>query len=79
MPLIKELRKFLKQFAKDNGITIITSIQIPYFADINYLDELKIVELKQNGVGVKIENDFSATYGKVDSLEKIINAFGLSI
>lgn len=77
MPLIKELRKFLKQFAKDNGITIITSIQIPYFADINYLDELKIVELKQNGVGVKIENDFSATYGKVDSLEKIINAFGV--
>lgn len=77
VPLIKELRKFLKQFAKDNGITIITSIQIPYFADINYLDELKIVELKQNGVGVKIENDFSATYGKVDSLEKIINAFGV--
>ncbi|AGA65681.1 hypothetical protein BPP43_01725 [Brachyspira pilosicoli P43/6/78] len=77
VPLIKELRKFLKQFAKDNGITIITSIQIPYFADINYLDELKIVEVKQNGIGVKIENDFSATYGKVDSLEKIINAFGV--
>ncbi|MEI0579983.1 AAA family ATPase [Brachyspira pilosicoli] len=77
VPLIKELRKFLKQFAKDNGITIITSIQIPYFADINHLDELKIVEQKQDGVGVKIENDFSATYGKVDSLEKIINAFGV--
>ena len=77
MPLIKELRKFLKQFAKDNGITIITSIQIPYFTDINHLDELKIVEQKQDGVGVKIENDFSATYGKVDSLEKIINAFGV--
>ena len=77
VPLIKELRKFLKQFAKDNGITIITSIQIPYFTDINHLDELKIVEQKQDGVGVKIENDFSATYGKVDSLEKIINAFGV--
>ncbi|MBW5377291.1 ATP-binding protein, partial [Brachyspira pilosicoli] len=77
VPLIKELRKFLKQFAKDNGVTIITSIQIPYFADINYLDELKIVEAKQDGIGVKIENDFSATYGKVDSLEKIINAFGI--
>lgn len=77
VPLIKELRKFLKQFAKDNGITIITSIQNPYFADINHLDELKIVEPKQDGIGVKIENDFSATYGKVDSLEKIINAFGV--
>ena len=77
VPLIKGLRKSLKQFAKDNGITIITSIQIPYFADINHLDELKIVEPKQDGVGVKIENDFSATYGKVDSLEKIINAFGI--
>lgn len=77
VPLIKELRKFLKQFAKDNGVTIITSTQLPYFADINHLDELKIVEPKQDGVGVKIENDFSATYGKVDSLEKIINAFGV--
>ena len=77
VPLIKELRKFLKEFAKDNGITIITSTQIPYFADINHLDELKIVEPKQDGIGVKIENDFSATYGKVDTLEKIINAFGV--
>ncbi|EKV57056.1 hypothetical protein A966_08454 [Brachyspira hampsonii 30446] len=77
VPLIKELRKFLKEFAKENGITIITSTQIPYFADINYLDELKIVEPKQDGIGVKIENDFSATYGKVDTLEKIINAFGV--
>lgn len=77
VPLIKELRMFLKQFARDNGVTIITSIQIPYFADINYLDELKIVEVKQNGIGIKIENDFSATYGKVDTLEKIINAFGV--
>lgn len=77
VPLIKELRYFLKKFAKDNGVTIITSIQIPYFADINYLDELKIVETKQYGIGVKIENDFSAAYGKVDTLEKIINAFGV--
>ncbi|MBT8745244.1 AAA family ATPase [Brachyspira hyodysenteriae] len=77
VPLIKELRKFLKEFAKDNGVTIITSTQIPYFADIHYLDELKIVEPKQDGIGVKIENDFSATYGKVDTLEKIINAFGV--
>ena len=77
VPLIKELRKFLKEFAKDNGVTIITSTQIPYFADINHLDELKIVEPKQDGIGIKIENDFSATYGKVDTLEKIINAFGI--
>ena len=67
----------MKQFAKDNGITIITSIQIPYFADINYLDELKIVEVKQDGIRIKIENDFSATYGKADTLEKIVNAFGV--
>lgn len=77
VPLIKDLRNFLKRFAKDNGVTIITSIQIPYFADINYLDELKIVERKQDYIGVKIENDFSATYGKVDTLEKIVNAFGV--
>ena len=77
VPLIKDLRNFLKRFAKDNGVTIITSIQIPYFADINYLDELKIVERKQDSIGVKIENDFSATYGKVDTLEKIVNAFGV--
>ena len=77
VPLIKELRDFLKRFAKENGIHIIMSTQNPYFINVNYLDEVRIIKPIEDAEGVKIENDFSATYGKVDSLEKIINAFGV--
>lgn len=54
VPLIKELRDFLKTFAKENSIHIIMSTQNPYFININYLDEVRIIKPIENSEGVKI-------------------------
>ena len=79
VPLIKELRDFLKRFAKENGIHIIMSTQNPYFINVNYLDEVRIIKPIENAEGVKIENDFSAIYKKnPDKLQEIINSFGVN-
>lgn len=79
VPLIKELRDFLKTFAKENSIHIIMSTQNPYFININYLDEVRIIKPIEDAEGVKIENDFSAIYKKSpDKLQEIINSFGVN-
>ncbi len=79
VPLIKELRDFLKRFAKENGIHIIMSTQNPYFINVNYLDEVRIIKPIENAEGVKIANDFSAIYKKnPDKLQEIINSFGVN-
>ena len=79
VPLIKELREFLKTFAKKNSIHIIMSTQNPYFININYLDEVRIIKPIEDAEGVKIENDFSAIYKKSpDKLQEIINSFGVN-
>ena len=39
------LRKFLKQFAIDNKVTIIISTQLPSLINLDYLDEIRIVKL----------------------------------
>lgn len=54
----KELRKFLKQFAIKNGITIVLATHSPFLIDIDYLDELRVVETHEGEAFIK--NDFSA-------------------
>ena len=54
----RELRKSLKQFAIQNGITIVLATHSPFLIDIDYLDELRVVETR-NGESF-IKNDFSA-------------------
>ena len=79
VPLIRELRDFLKTFAKENSIHIIMSTQNPYFINVNYLDEVRIIKPIENAEGVKIKNDFSAIYKKnPDKLQEIINSFGVN-
>lgn len=54
----RELRKFLKQFAIQNGITIVLATHSPFLIDIDYLDELRVVETRDGESFIK--NDFSA-------------------
>lgn len=87
IPGRRDLRKFIKEFAKDTGITFIATTHNPSFIYIDYLDELRIIRQKKNGTGVEIENDFSAIIDyenkidnedtKTDTLEEIINSFGV--
>ena len=56
IPGRRDLRKFIKKFAKDTGITFIATTHNPSFADIDYLDELRIIKKNnKDGIGVKIK------------------------
>lgn len=78
IPGRRDLRKFIKKFARDTGITFICATHNPSFVDIDYLEELRIIKQKSNGLGVEIQNDFSALGGsEVDALDEIINSFGI--
>ena len=79
IPGRRDLRKFIKKFAKDMGITFIATTHNPSFADIDYLDELRIIKKNnKDGIGVKIQSNFSALADdEVDTLDSIINSFGI--
>ena len=78
LPARRDLRKFLKKFARDNGITFMVATHNPSFIDINHLDEIRIVKLQKEGIGVEIINDFyTINPDDVDTLEDIINSFGI--
>lgn len=78
IPGRRDLRKFIKKFARDTGITFICTTHNPSFADIDYLDELRIIKHNKDGIGVKIQSDFSVVgEEEVDTLDSIINSFGI--
>lgn len=78
IPGRRDLRKFIKKFAKDTGITFIATTHNPSFVDIDYLDELRIIKNNKDGIGVKIQSNFSALADdEVDTLDSIINSFGI--
>ena len=53
-----ELRQFLKDFAKSNGLTIVIATHSPFMIDVDHYDELRIISMKNNRA--KIDNLFSA-------------------
>lgn len=86
IPTQRDLRKFLKDFAKSKHITFIAAIHTPYMIDINHLDEIRIIEQRisrndnvkgKEVCGTEIINDFSAIDDEIDSLAKIRQAFGV--
>lgn len=78
IPGRRDLRKFIKKFAKDTGITFIATTHNPSFVDIDYLDELRIIKNNKDGIGVKIQSNFSALADdEVGTLDSIINSFGI--
>ena len=78
IPGRRDLRKFIKKFAKDTGITFIATTHNPSFVDIDYLDEVRIIKNNKDGIGVEIQSNFSALAdNEVDTLESIINSFGI--
>lgn len=78
IPGRRDLRNFIKKFARNHGITFITTTHNPSFIDVDYLDELRIVKFKKDKIGVEIQNDFSAIgEDEVDTLNKIVDGFGV--
>lgn len=54
----RELRQFLKEFAIRNDISIIIATHSPFLIDLDYLDELRIIENNDNITS--ITNNFAA-------------------
>lgn len=79
VPAQRDLRAFLKAYAKNNGIIFIATTHSPFLADIEHLDELRIIEQQDDG-WAGIINDFSLfskDKTRVDALKDIKKAFGV--
>lgn len=56
---VQELRNIIKDFAKKHELTFVISTHIPFFIDVNYLEEIRVIQRRKDG-GVTIENMFHA-------------------
>ncbi|GAA9329979.1 hypothetical protein HpHA245_02430 [Helicobacter pylori] len=56
VPAKKEFRKFLKEYAHKNNITLVLATHDPFLVDTDHLDGIRIVEKKEEGSA--IENTF---------------------
>ena len=68
-----ELRKFLKELAKKNGLTFVISTHSPFFIDCDWLDELRLMQRDERGY-VKIEDKFDIVSGNADKLDPVLTS-----
>lgn len=67
----EELRKFLKQFAIDNGITFVIATHSPFLVDLDYLDEIRLVYLQDDDIATIKNNFTTVNHEDVDALASI--------
>ncbi len=80
VPARKEFRKFLKEYAHKNNVTFVLATHDPFLVDTDHLDEIRIVEKKEEGSA--IENNFNYSLKNdasrnSDALDKIKRSFGV--
>ncbi len=81
VPGRKEFRKFLKEYAHKHNTTFVLATHDPFLVDTDHLDEIRIVEKKEEGSA--IENTFNYSLKNdanrnSDALDKIKRSFGVS-
>ncbi|UOR48920.1 ATP-binding protein [Helicobacter pylori] len=80
VPGRKEFRKFLKEYAHKHNITFVLATHDPFLVDTDHLDEIRIVEKKEEGSA--IENTFNYPLNNAgkdsDALDKIKRFLGVS-
>ncbi len=80
VPAKKEFRKFLKEYAHKHNTTFVLATHDPFLVDTDHLDEIRIVEKKEEGSA--IENTFNYPLNKAgkdsDALDKIKRSLGVS-
>lgn len=70
---IQELRSFIKEYAKKTEMTFVISTHIPFFVDIDYLEEVRVVH--RVGESAVIDNKFHAIgVEETDALKAIKDA-----
>ncbi|MGT0071676.1 ATP-binding protein [Helicobacter pylori] len=79
VPARKEFRKFLKEYAHKHNTTFVLATHDPFLVDTDHLDEIRIVEKKEEGSA--IENTFNYPLNNAgkdsDALDKIKRSFGV--
>ncbi len=79
VPGRKEFRKFLKEYAHKHNTTFVLATHDPFLVDTDHLDEIRIVEKKEEGSA--IENTFNYPLNNAgkdsDALDKIKRSFGV--
>ncbi len=81
VPARKEFRKFLKEYAHKHNTTFVLATHDPFLVDTDHLDEIRIVEKKEEGSA--IENNFNYSLKNdanrnSDSLYQIKRSLGVS-
>ncbi|GHR95089.1 hypothetical protein VN1280_04120 [Helicobacter pylori] len=80
VPARKEFRKFLKEYAHKHNTTFVLATHDPFLVDTDHLDEIRIVEKKEEGSAIK--NNFNYPLNNAgkdsDALDKIKRSFGVS-
>ncbi len=81
VPARKDFRKFLKEYAHKHNITFVLATHDPFLVDTDHLDEIRIVEKKEEGSA--IENNFNYSLKNdanrnSDSLYQIKRSLGVS-
>jgi hypothetical protein len=71
-----ELRKFLKELARKNGLTFVISTHSPFLIDCDCLDELRLMQRDEQGY-VAIASQFTMVRDNADKLDPILN--GLTV
>ncbi len=80
VPARKEFRKFLKEYAHKNNVTLVLATHDPFLVDTDHLDEIRIVEKETEGSA--IENTFNYSLKNdanrnSDALDKIKRSLGV--
>ncbi|GAA9530827.1 hypothetical protein BTM474_04530 [Helicobacter pylori] len=81
VPARKEFRKFLKEYAHKHNTTFVLATHDPFLVDTDHLDEIRIVEKKEEGSA--IENTFNYSLKNdanrnSDALDKIKRSLRVS-
>lgn len=81
VPARKEFRKFLKEYAHKHNTTFVLATHDPFLVDTDHLDEIRIIEKKEEGSA--IENTFNYSLKNdanrnSDALDKIKRSLGVS-
>ncbi|GAA7226882.1 hypothetical protein HpCK30_00810 [Helicobacter pylori] len=81
VPAKKEFRKFLKEYAHKHNTTFVLATHDPFLVDTDHLDEIRIVEKKEEGSAIKNNFNYSLKNDanrNSDALDKIKRSLGVS-
>ncbi|WP_367700230.1 ATP-dependent nuclease, partial [Helicobacter pylori] len=79
VPVRKEFRRFLKEYAHKNHVTFVLATHDPFLVDTDHLDEIRIVEKETEGSVIKNHFNYPLNNASKDSdaLDKIKRSLGV--